>query len=319
MIRTFSRILRVSFLLAASLLLGCSGKELYTVLIDFSRAQSGLMRKIEPIGGGLSMAYLTNASRKHPTLVMVHGFGANKEVWLPLAARLHRDYHLILPDLVGDGESSQPMTADYSIEAQAQRLHRLLTRLHIRRPILVGNSMGGAISTVYASRYPTGGLILIDPLGLEREKSYLQKLGTQEAKKVFLGICNAQEMEHFVGMVFDHPPYIPGVLLEYMAREKCRLSALDVRKSRYLYRRDGGWVFARRFPDYACRIPVPTLILWGRRDKILHPKNAMEFHRLIPRSQVIYMEGAGHVPMMEKPTETAKYIREFCDRNLTQQ
>jgi pimeloyl-ACP methyl ester carboxylesterase len=297
----------------SGLFTGCDGKHLYDIVIDLSRGQSGLMRKVEPIGDHLKMAYLENRSRGRRTLVLVHGFGVNKEVWLPLAARLHRRYHLLIPDLVGDGESTKPMTADYSIEAQAKRLHRLISRLHIRHPVLVGNSMGGAISTVYASRYPTDGLVLIDPLGLEVEKSVLQKQGTKRAQEVFLRICDAQEAQRFVDAVFEHPPWIPGVLLEYMARRKCRLSALDVHKARSLYRSDGGWVFSRRFPGYARRVRVPTLILWGEQDKILNPRNASAFHRHIPHSQVIMMPGMGHVPMMEAPESTAQHVRQFVD------
>jgi pimeloyl-ACP methyl ester carboxylesterase len=297
-----------------ALVVGCSGENLYNIVIDLGRKQSGLLKKVQPIGGNLRMVYLENTIRSRHTLVLVHGFGVQKDVWLQVAGKLHRKHHLVIPDLIGDGESSKPLSLSYSIEAQAQRLHRFLLRRGIRRPLLVGNSMGGAISLVYASRYPTDGLVLIDPLGLEVERSYLQKLGTKQAKEVFLGICNAGDAKRFVEMVFDKPPWIPGVLLDYMARKKCRLSRLDTRKARSLYRSDGGWVFSRRFPGYARRVHTPTLILWGEKDKILSPRNASAFGRHIAHSQVIMMPGVGHAPMMEDPEATAKHLERFLKR-----
>ncbi len=311
---TSKRVLLILVMTLLAVIAGCSGENLYDLLTNFSRQQSRLIQKNQPIGGHLHMAYFDNNLPDKPTMVLLHGFGAQKEVWLPLAKRLHADYRLIIPDLVGDGESSRPMELDYTIGAQARRLHRFLTRLHIRRPIVVGNSMGGAIALMYASRYPTEKLVLIDPLGFESRKSYLQKQGIAEAEKVFLGICSRKDMEHFLGMVYDHPPYIPGILLDYMARRKCAVSRLDTRKARSLYRTDGGWVFARMLPKAARRVHTPVLILWGTEDKILNPANATAFRRHLPGAQVVYIPHAGHVPMMEKPDQTAAAIQTFLRR-----
>jgi pimeloyl-ACP methyl ester carboxylesterase len=136
-------------------------------------------------------------------------------------------------------------------------------------------------------------------------------VGVQEAKELFLGICDPRQMERLIDMIYEDPPYIPGVLLDYMTRQKCRLSILDIRKAKGIYRPDGGWIFSDLLPDYAQAIKAPTLILWGDQDKIAHPKNAEAFHRIIPHSRFQYIRKAGHVPAMEYPQKSAKVVWDF--------
>lgn len=310
---TWIRWMAISALTVLALMYGCDGKYFYDLSSDLARMRADLHRKSVSLGGHLHMEYAENTRTDPPTLVLLHGFSAQKEVWYPFARYVHRDDHLVIPDLIGDGESSHPMELDYSIEAHADRLHRFLTRLGIRHPILVGNSLGGSIALAYASRYPVEKLILIDPLGLERVPSALQKLGTHKAKELFLGICDRERMEHLIKVIYHDPPYIPGIMLDYMAQQKCRLSTLDIRKSHSIYRADGAWVFAERIPEYARAVSVPTLILWGDQDRINNPENAAAFHRLIAGSTLRFIKGAGHVPMMEAPRETARLVRDFLE------
>jgi pimeloyl-ACP methyl ester carboxylesterase len=277
------RIHRITGFVLFFLLSGCTGKDLYRIAIDSGRRHCNLTKQTIPVGEHLKMAYLVNLLPRGHTLVLVHGFGVQKEVWLPFVSALQGRYRLVIPDLIGDGESSRPERLDYSIEAQARRIHALVEKLHVPHPVLVGNSMGGAIALAYAARYPTEGLVLIDPLGFEVERSYLQKLGISKAKEVFLHMCRREDVERFVRMVYDRPPYIPAMLLDYMARTKCRHSRLDAYKSRSLYRSDGHWVFADKLSGMARRVRVPTLILWANPTRFsvtkTHPVFAVIFRR----------------------------------------
>jgi len=199
------------------LMFGCSGETAYRLAIDLSRMRSSMRQKYQRIGGHLTVAYLDNneARAKH-TLVLIHGFEAQKEHWLPLAHRLKGHYRLVIPDLIGDGESSKPMEINYSIGAQARRLHRFVRILKLKNIILVGNSMGGAIAVWYAAHYPIEKLILIDSLGIEKERSALEKRGEGRFRKVFLHICKAQDVQRLMRTVFHNPPYIPGIILKYV-------------------------------------------------------------------------------------------------------
>jgi pimeloyl-ACP methyl ester carboxylesterase len=133
-------------------------KNFYSMAIDFKRHESGLMKQTLPIGARLQMTYYANRPKHDPTLVLVHGFGVSKEVWLPFAAAMHGRYGLVIPDLIGDGESSRPAHLDYLIEAQARRLHLLLKRLRISHPVLVGNSTGAPLHWLTHHATRPGGL-----------------------------------------------------------------------------------------------------------------------------------------------------------------
>ena len=306
------RIILLVLLLLIASFNGCDGKAAYRLMTDYARLRSGMTTHYQSIGGHLTVAYFENNVSTRPTLVLLHGFEAQKEHWLPLAHALHDRYHLVIPDLIGDGESSKPMEVNYSIGAQARRLHRFILKRKLEHIVLVGNSMGGAIAVWYAAHFPVDKLILIDPLGMEKERSALEKMGEARFRKVFLDICQAQDIQRLMRTVFHNPPYIPGVILDYMAREKCRFSDLDKRKASYLYHQ-GHWVFEKTLPESARRITVQTLILWGRDDAVLSFRNAHAFQEAIPHSHLIIIPGAGHVPMIEKPKQTARYFRDFID------
>ena len=57
--------------------------------------------------------------------------------------------------------------------------------------------------------------------------------------------------------------------------------------------------------------PIPTLILWGAEDRILHVSGAKILESVMPKAKVVIMEGVGHVPMIEKPEESAKFFLDF--------
>jgi len=91
------------------LLVGCSGKMIYEKVVDLGRYQSDLSLKGTAISKGLTISYLENSLKSSKTLVLLHGFSANKDNWLYLAKELNEEYHLIIPDLIGNADSSKPL------------------------------------------------------------------------------------------------------------------------------------------------------------------------------------------------------------------
>jgi len=130
------------------------------------RWRAGLTRKEITIPGGLRYVYL-EGGRGEP-LLMLHGFGANKDNFTAMARYLTPHYRVIIPDHIGFGESSHPQDLDYAPPAQAARLRVLMHALAIRRFHLAGHSMGGQISLIYISLYAgdVKSLWLIDPGGV---------------------------------------------------------------------------------------------------------------------------------------------------------
>ena len=178
----------LNFLLIISILFfyGCSKYEMYDWAIESNRNSANLELKDLKINDG-KLVYLENKnknSNSNETLILIHGFGANKDNWLDLSNELSNNYHLIIPDLPGHGDSFKTDSKKYTISNQTNWINEFIEKKKIEKFTLVGNSMGGAISIKYSYLYPEklNNLILITSasnscIGVESEYSKLLSKG----------------------------------------------------------------------------------------------------------------------------------------------
>jgi len=291
---------------------GCSGKQLYKAAIKYNRYKANLELKKIAITDDLNVSYLQNSVKSNKTLVLIHGFGANKDNWLYLAQELDDKYHLLVPDLIGSGGSSKPMDINYTVEKQTQLLHLFLEKFDLNTTTLIANSMGGAIALTYATRYPIDSLILLDAMGIKVEDSYMDKLGVEEIKKTWFNICSVEQMRVLISQGSNNPPYIPESVLEYLTEGKCRLAELEKHKYYGILDRDLNVIVDLR--ELAQKIEIPTLIIWGKEDKLLSYKNAYAFHANIRDSELLILDDIGHVPMLEDAPKVSESIIHFLEK-----
>ncbi|MDS9879118.1 alpha/beta fold hydrolase [Pseudomonas protegens] len=243
-----------------------------------------------------------------PVILLLHGLSADKSIWLRFARHFNRDYRLLIPDLGGHGETAYAAHQDYRVPAQAQRLLRLLDACGIQRVQVIGNSMGGYIAAWLAAHAPQriSGLALFDPAGVEApETSDLQHL-LEQGKNPFL-VRSRADFQHFYSLTMAAPPWVPEAVLAAITE-------------RYQARRGQ---LARIFaelqasppmePELA-KIQAPTLLLWGREDRLLHPSSAQVWAKGLPQAQVQLWEGIGHMPMVERPVRSARLYQQFLER-----
>ena len=123
------------------------------VMFDFlktaERSAAGLKQKSVQVNG-LRIEYLEGG--KGDPLVLLHGFGANKDNWTRFAKHLTSHFRVIALDLPGFGESSLAPDGDYRTHVQAERLKAFIRALGIESFHLGGNSMGGNIGQSVATR-----------------------------------------------------------------------------------------------------------------------------------------------------------------------
>ncbi len=275
------------------------------LLIEAERGRAGLARRQIELPGGVGYAYLEGGNMAGEPLLLLHGFGANKDNFSRVARFLTPQYHVIVPDHIGFGESAHPAEADYSPAAQAERLHALLQALGIRRVHIGGNSMGGQIALAYAARYPaeTASLWLLDPAGVwSAPASELRDIVTQTERNPLIA-RNEEEFAQILPFVMSDPPFIPRPMLDVMAQERIRNVALEER----IFRQIADDSIEARVNG----LPVPALIVWGDRDRALHVGSAAILHKLLPQSRVVIMPGIGHLPMIERPQQSADDYRRF--------
>jgi pimeloyl-ACP methyl ester carboxylesterase len=249
-----------------------------------------------------------------PALVLVHGlFTSHRsfdDIIEPLAAR----FHVIAPDLPGFGESEKPSPARYAygVEAHAEAVADLIAAFGVGRASVLGHAMGGAVALTLAAdhRELVARLILEDTLAHGFPPSL-------KARLALLPVVGGFAFKQLYGRAvfrsfFGEEMYAPGGAppLERVDRHYDLFNTPAARESAHAVLRatlDTRAVIAR-LP----RIVAPTLIVWGRDDRI-HPVGSA--HRLVReiRGAKLKIMEAGHVPHEERTREFLAVLREFVE------
>ena len=276
-------------------------------LVQYERNKSDLAVKALTLSSGDKMVYAENGNVAGEPLLLIHGFGGNKDNFTRIARQLE-SYHLIIPDLLGFGESSKPMTADYRANAQATRLHELLQAKGLTSNIHVGgNSMGGAISVAYAAKYPkeVKSLWLIDSAGFWSAGVPKSLEGATLENNPLL-INKTEDFYNMYDFVMSKPPYIPKSVKAVFAQERIANKALESKILAHIVE-DNVEERAKVIAEYN----IPTLVVWGEEDKVIKPETVTLIKEIIPQSEVIMMPEIGHVPMIEAVKQTANDYKAF--------
>lgn len=283
-------------------LAGCAYKDVTGFMLDMERQRADLVRKEVELPGGMRYVYLEGGQGE--PLMLLHGFGGNKDNFTRVARFLTPQYRVIIPDHIGFGESTRYDDADYTPTAQAERLHVLAQALRLKGFHLGGNSMGGQIAMAYAARYPgeVGSLWLLNPAGiLNAPKSELAKIFLETGRNPLIARSEEDFAKTFAFVMSD-PPFVPRPFLDVLAQERIRNADLEERI--FLQ------IATASVERSVAGMKTPTLIVWGEHDRVIHVGTAEVLHKLLPRSQVVVMPGIGHLPMLESPRESADdYLR----------
>ncbi len=283
------------------------GARLTAKLMNFERKAAGLERKVAKLDG-LNMVYYDNENVSKPVMVFIHGYTADKTLWHRPAKMLAKDYHIIAPDMAGHGETPYSPDANYSIATQVEWLAKLLGHLKIDQAHLVGSSMGGFIAAAFAVAHPdmTKSIILLDPAGITSpEPSDIGRVFEEEGRNMFLPKTRA-EFFAFFDLVMAKPPYMPKFIKNTMA--DVHVSRRDAYEHIFNDFFDTGLL-----EDKLQNIKAPTLLVWGKKDQILHVSAAPIWQAGIENCQTIIYEDLGHVPCLEDMKRTMGAVVEFVE------
>lgn len=238
-------------------------------------------------------------------LVLLHGFGADKSNWARVSRYLTPHFRVVAPDLPGFGESTRDPNASYAIPDQVERIHAIVHELGLESFHLGGNSMGGQISGTYASRYPdeVKSLWLLAPGGVASAKP--SELATLLTKGVNpLSVDSLEGFDRLLDFAFVEKPFIPGPIKRHLAQLAVASHSFNEKVYRELHDPPVPLEPAVK------GLSVPTLIVWGDHDRLLDVSGAEILGSLLPNARVVIMKNVGHVPMVERPKETAEdYLR----------
>ena len=284
------------------------------IAFDVERYASGLDYKTIVVGEE-TWHYLEGGPEDADVLLMIHGFGGDKDNWTRFAKSLTNTYRVIAPDLPGFGESRWHSNWDYSLFPQRDRVANLVQALGIEQFHLIGNSMGGQLSALYAYEYPDDvmSLTLLDSAGVVPPVESDFQLALAQGENLLI-VRSLDGFDRLIEYVVYEEPFAPWPVKGVLARR-----AMDrAEKNQSILTAIKGDSNAGLEPLLA-QIEIPVLIIWGEYDRILDVSSVEKMRPLLPQAEVIIMEDTGHVPMLERPSETAVHYLRFLGRVLSQQ
>lgn len=257
---------------------------------------------------GLRLHYLDWGTAGKPPFVLLHGGSAYAHWWDFVAPAFADDFHVLVPDQRGHGESEHATPPAYGTRHYVTDLRQFMDSLALRKPILMGHSMGGHNALIYATRYAQdlSALILVDTDATYPEAAvqFLRRLGEKPAK----------EYDSFVEAV---------TRFQLLPRE----TLISVEKLRYLAsfafceRPSGKWT-ARldrktlfREPidgrPLLSRITCPTLVVRAERSPVLSDHKIERLVSQLPQGRWVEVKGTYHHVMLDNPGGLIQAVQGF--------
>jgi pimeloyl-ACP methyl ester carboxylesterase len=252
-----------------------------------------------------------------PPIVFVHGLSGSWPNWLEQLPVFAAEHRVIAMDLPGFGHSPMP-TETITISLYARILDSLLETLGVSAATLVGNSMGGFVSSELAIAFPqrVERLVLISAAGLstyqhrsvERVEPYLRRIAPMVAAYTAWTATRSDWISRRAGLrnislgfVTRHPSRLPAPLAAEQIRGAGKPGFMQALRANIDY------PIRERLPEIAC----PTLIVWGDEDKVIPVRDASLFEELIPNSRKVIFEDTGHMAMLERPLAFNELLASF--------
>ncbi|MBU2711892.1 alpha/beta fold hydrolase [Zooshikella harenae] len=287
---------------------------IYHNALTYTRDGAGVVVKHVTVKGH-RVSYLEGGDPEGQSVVFVHGFAANKDVWLELIRLLPDRYHFFAIDLPGHGNTNWDLES-YSIENQVAAFKHTVDALKLEKFHLVGNSMGGWISFIYAAEYSeqvlTLGLLNSAGIVVTDMPSEYEKLLKQGNNPLL--VEKPGDMSAFFEFVMSRPPQIPSIIVHAMELEQIAHAELNRKIFKGLRSSAETFYQQQKAEEYLNQLKMPTLVLWGKDDRVLSEAIAPHFHRYLEDVSMIILPHIGHAPMIEAAHETAKELLTIWQR-----
>ncbi|MEN6464934.1 MAG: alpha/beta fold hydrolase [Syntrophaceae bacterium] len=263
--------------------------------------------------GDVRARYLA-AGESGPPLILVHGLGASAEIWKDNIGELSAGHRVYAPDLVGFGHTDKPdikyAPFDFLVFLQA-----FIDTLGFEKVSMAGLSLGGGIALLYALENPEriDKLVLVDSAGLGKEMTVPMRLGSISFLSRWFKVSKPI-LEGLMKRLVYNPDVITGGLVDLYYK---LLSQPDsMRTISRVLSSVANLAGAKKdvlvmIRDRLSTLKAPTLIVWGKEDRILPLEHGIYGQQQIQGSKLFVFEQCGHVPNLEKPREFNELVLKF--------
>lgn len=239
-------------------------------------------------------------------VVLLHGFGDNKDSFVDTVRDLTRRHTVVLPDLPGFGDALAPPGFEFTLHGFARVIGGLIDAVGLGPVHLGGNSLGGAVSAALALERPelVRSLTLIGSAGVQMPRPSALQRRMEAGDNPFV-IESFEEYEALMRFVLERPPPIPWPIRRHLADGFIARAELHQQIMENILA--GQWDLTEELD----RIGVPALALWGDRDRLIDVSAGRVFHERLPRSRLVIFHGVGHCPQYEVPERTGSLVERF--------
>ncbi|ONG41902.1 alpha/beta hydrolase [Alkanindiges hydrocarboniclasticus] len=268
-------------------------------VLQEERSWAGLTTRTLKVGD-IEWTYSEGGDKAKPTVMLVHGLSGSRDNWNRVARYLTPYYHVIIPDLPAHGDTKVPAEFDLQIPNMVEALRRFTEAASINKNLNVaGHSLGGAVAGLYSAQYffDVQSLLLIDSAGVFKstQSPYLKDPTLLRD----IVVTKPGDFDKLMKIAMYNPPFIPSALKQ--EQEKVMIAQADnTRKVIEQLIKLYGYYTPETFALAARAIEAPTLIIWGKQDKIIDVNVVPELKGLIKNAQEpVILPNVGHTPILE--------------------
>jgi pimeloyl-ACP methyl ester carboxylesterase len=247
-----------------------------------------------------------NANAK-PTVVLVHGFASSLDVWATVAPGLARTHRVVALDLKGFGWTDRP-EGDYSPEAQAKLVLRLLEQRGVTRSAIVAHSWGSSVALAASLQAPerVTKIALYDAWVYEDQlPTFFHWSRADGVGEALFGLYYKQRADERIALAFFDKKYVTERLVESVEEQLDRPGTVAAALAA---------VRGQNYSDAERRyrgIDKPTLLMWGREDIVTPLKYGERLARDLPNAKLVTYPRCGHFPMIEAVGASNRDLAQF--------
>ena len=234
-------------------------------------------------------------------LILVHGLADNAGIWDSTIPALSGKFRVIALDQIGFGHSDKPLL-NYRVGTLVDFLDGFLRELKIERASFIGNSLGGWVTAAFALARPER----IERLVLSDTAGYAAVAKTMDPRTLrALRLASREDIRYLGPLTFHHKRFYQDVDLAFKERVTAGDSYTVGQLLDSMIRGDD------TLDNRLHAVNRPTLIIWGRDDKLIPLSFGERFHQEIANSQLRIIDNCGHMPQVECPDEFASAVLQF--------